>query len=77
MTLSITLRTGAGHSELAELIARVRAKVGEEVIVLEAPAGFLSPFPLPALTVEHNAEQVRHFGTDAVEKLREFADKAA
>lgn len=71
MKIAVTVRSDDLGS-LTGLLDEVRAKC-LEVTVLEAPNGLTYPYSFPVVAVSSPAGWDRHFGTEAVEVLRDAA----
>ena len=74
MHLAVTIKRDQDLEEIKRLIAAIRSILSaENVTVLEAPTDFDYPYPFPVVTIDEETNQVRHFGSDAVQVLRELS----
>jgi hypothetical protein len=74
MQLAITIKRDEDIDEIKPLIEAARKVLAEEnVTVLEAPRDFNYAYPFPVVTVSEGPEQGRHFGSDAIELLRNIS----
>lgn len=74
MHLAVTIRRDDDVEELKQLIAALRQRLSsEQIVVREAPKSFDYPFHFPLVIVSNGPDHERHFGSEAVEVLRELA----
>ena len=75
MQLAVTLQ----HKDLDELRGLIMAVrdvlTAGSVTVLEAPEDLSYPYPMPILMISESAGRKRLYGTEAVEKLRDLAQR--
>ena len=75
MQVAVTLQQ-KDQDELKSLIVAIRNVLSaDSVTVLEAPADMNYPYPMPILMISENASRKRLYGNEAVEKLRDLAQK--
>jgi hypothetical protein len=71
MHLAVTIKLNENLDELRGLIQALRGKLSaESVTVLEAPDDLNYPYAFPVVTISEDKSRSRHFGRDAIERLR-------
>jgi hypothetical protein len=76
MRLAVTVKQADRHLG-ALLEALQKALPPEHVTVFQAPQGVDYSYPFPVVIVDEGPERGRHFGEQAVELLRSFAEGRA
>jgi hypothetical protein len=73
MHLSVTVKHDDDLRELRDLIVALRSVLSaESLTVLEAPEDLNYPYPFPMVTISEDRSRSRHYGAEALEKLRDL-----
>lgn len=74
MHLAVTVRRDDEIEEIKALLALLRKHLpADQIIVRQAPKNFDYPFDFPLVTVSEGPMQGRHFGSEAIEVLRDLS----
>ena len=74
MRLAVTIKRDDDLEQIRPLIEAVRRALADEnVTVREAPRDLKYAYPFPVVTVSEGPRQGRHFGSDALELLKDLS----
>jgi hypothetical protein len=76
MQVAVTIKRDEDIERIKPLIEALRRVLTDEnVTVLEAPKDFRYAYPFPVVTINEGPEQGRHFGSEAIELLRNISGR--
>jgi hypothetical protein len=75
MHLAVTIKSDDNLDDIKRLIEAVRKVLtADQVTILEAPKALQYPYPFPVVTVSEGSQEVRHFGTEAIDVLQKLSE---
>ena len=77
MHLAVTIKSDDDLEHVRPLIEAIRKVLSaDHVTILEATKAFDYPYPFPVVTIVEGPGEGRHFGSDAIEVLRNLSKSA-